>query len=319
MRPPQWLPFPPVYGKAEVRRDIIAGLTVGILLIPQAMAYAMLAGVPPVYGIYASIFPMLAYAFLSSSPHVSVGPTALASILALSTLGQIVPVESSTYLNHILVLAGLTGLVQLNIGTLRLGVLISFLSRPGISGFVSAAAVLIAFSQLKGLLGLSVERTTYFHQTLAQLWQKIGTLDGATALVGIGSILLLLASKRWLSKWPGTLMVIILVTALTAVFNWSDAGLAVVGDIQGGLPTFFLPEVDLSIIQLLFPAALVLALISFVETLSIGKKLSENHGYYRISPNRELIALGGSKLIGAFFQAIPTSASFSRSAINEQN
>ncbi|MEM9836763.1 MAG: SulP family inorganic anion transporter, partial [Bacteroidota bacterium] len=303
----QWFPCPPDYGRVEKYKDVLAGLTVALLLIPQAMAYALLAGVPPVYGVYASLVPMLIYALLSTTPHVSVGPTALASILSLSALSTLATPGTDEYLQLILLLAGLTGLVQLAFGFLRLGVLVSFLSRPVISGFVSAAAVLIAFSQVKTLFGISVARTSYLHDSIRELWQNAITYHLPTTLVGVGSILLLLLGKRFAPKLPATLILIIMATLASGWFKLDRLGLEVVGSVPSGFPQFGFPTFSDHQLFSLIPAALIIALISFVETLSVGKTYAEKHTYYRIHPNRELIALGAAKFLGAFFQAIPTS------------
>lgn len=313
-----WLAWPPVYDRTAQRKDVVAGLTVGVLLIPQAMAYALLAGVPPIYGIYASLVPMLIYSVLSSTPHVSVGPTALASILSLSAVSALASPGSDEYLQLILILAGLTGLIQLAFGFLRLGGLVSFLSRPVISGFISAAAILIIFSQVKTLFGLTVARTTYLHDTIQELYHHLGSWHGLTAGMSVTSILVLLALKKWLPKLPDTLLLIVVASLIGYVLHLGQAGVAMVGEVPAGLPSFLLPDLSASNFVRLLPAALIIALISFVETLSIGKTFAEKHSYYQINPNRELIALGAAKFFGAFFQGIPSSASFSRSAVSEE-
>lgn len=314
----RWFAIPSDYGSRQVWRDFNAGLTVSVLLIPQSLAYALLAGLPPVYGLYASLVPLLTFALLSSTPHVSVGPTALASILSLSALAPFANVSPDEYLRLCLLLAGLTGLVQLLLGVLRLGILVNFLSRPVISGFVSAAAVLIFCSQIKTLLGLSFGRTSYFHETISLLVQNIGSLHLLSAGIGIGSLLLLPSLQRWLKGWPVILFFIASTTALAAYFNWDQQGLAILKQVPNGLPHFNIPSFSKAELLALLPAALILGLISFVETLSIGKTFQDKHDYYRISANRELIALGASKLLGSLFMAFPTSASFSRSAVSEK-
>lgn len=313
----RWFAVPTDYNLTDIRKDITSGLTVAILLIPQAMAYAFLAGLPAVYGLYASMIPLLVYAVLSSTPHVSVGPTALASILAVSSLSSYADVSPSEYLRLCFILAGLTGVVQLALGLLRLGSLVNFLSRPVISGFVSAAAVLILFSQFKTLLGMNIPRTSYFHQTLTQLVQNISSIHGLSAFIGVGSLIALYTLRKLLKGWPVILIFIIGTTALTAWLQWQDQGLKILEEVPNGLPAFSLPRFSGADIIDLLPAALVLGLVSFVETLSIGKTFQERHDYYQINPNRELIALGVGKILGSFFQSMPTSASFSRSAVGE--
>ena len=313
-----YFPLPPDYRRGGIRDDVVAGLTLGIILVPQAMAYGLLAGVAPVYGLYAALVPLIVYSLLASTPHVSVGPTALASLLCLNGLAAFAEPGSSTYLAYAVVLAGLTGLIQLLFGLLRLGGLVSLLSRPVLSGFVSAAAVLIVVSQLKTLLGLALPTTAHFHRSVLALAEGLPGWHGLTTLMGLGSLIVLAAGKRWWPRGPSLLLLVVTTTLLTYLFGLDRMGIAVVGEVPGGLPALAWPAVDVSVLVRLLPVALVLALISFVETLSIGNSFASRHGYYRIRPNRELLALGLSKIAGSFFGAIPTSASFSRSAVVEE-
>ena len=312
-----WFPAPPNYGKADASADIIAGLTVGILLVPQAMAYGLLAGVPPIYGLYAALVSLLGYVAFASTPHTSVGPTALASLLCLNGIIALAPVGSPEFIAYAVLLGGLTGVLQLLFGLLRFGGVVSLLSRPVLSGFVSAAAVLIMVSQIDALLGIPTERARFFHQTLLEIYQGAGRLHLASAGLGLLTLLLLIVAGRTLpKKFPTMLVLLIVFTAVVALLG-RDWGVAVVGSIPAGLPAFALPPIDLDTVLTLLPVAAVIALLSFIETLSIGKAFSPKYTYYHVQPNRELIALGVSKLLGAFFQAIPTSASFSRSAVGE--
>ena len=310
-----WFPRPADY---RLRDDVVAGLTLGVILIPQAMAYGILAGVAPVYGLYAALFPLLVYTLLASTPHVSVGPTALASLLCLNGLSHLAEPGSAQYLTYAVVLAGLTGVIQLLFGVLRLGGLVSLLSRPVLSGFVSAAAVLIVASQLRSIFGVAMPRTTYLHDTVYQFVRHLGTLHLPTTLMGLGSLAVLILGKRYLPRLPVMLIWIVVTTLGVYLLRLDRLGIDVVGTVPSGLPGFVLPSLDPGTLATLFPVALVLALISFVETLSIGNTFATRHGYYRIRPNRELLALGTSKIIGSFFAAIPTSASFSRSAVVEE-
>lgn len=297
----------------------MAGLTVGVILIPQAMAYGLLAGVAPVYGLYAAVFPLLIYTLLASTPHVSVGPTALASLLCLNGLAGIVEVGSAEYLGYAVLLAGLTGLIQFLFGVLRLGGLVSLLSRPVLSGFVSAAAVLIIASQLKTLLGVTMPRTAHLYDTIVELLRHLGGLHWSAAAMGVGTLLILFAGKRWMPRFPVMLPWIVVATLIVYLLRLDLRGIDVIGEIPAGLPAFTLPILDWPTALALLPTALVLALISFVETLSIANNFGSRHAYYRVKPNRELLALGISKMVGSFFAAIPTSASFSRSAVVEES
>jgi SulP family sulfate permease len=313
-----WFPHPKDYRSTDLISDLSAGLTLGILLIPQAMAYAMLAGVDPVYGLYASLAPMLLYTLMASTPHVSVGPTALASLLCLNGLSGLADPGTPEYLAYAVLLGGLVGVLHLLFGLLRLGGIVSLLSRPVLSGFVSAAAVLIMVSQLDVLLGVSVDSGIKFHASVWQLLRGVPELHLPTTLLGVGAFISLLAARRWLPlRFPTMLILIVISTALVSLFG-KGWGVAIVEDIPAGLPLFSLPVFELTTLRQLLPVALVMALISFIETLSIGKAFAPNHTFYRISPDRESIALGVSKIAGTFFQAIPSSASFSRSAVLEQ-
>ena len=314
----RWFPLPADYGLRGLRGDALAGLTLGVILIPQAMAYGILAGVPAVYGLYAALVPLLVYTLLASTPHVSVGPTALASLLTLNGLTAYAEPGTADYLTYAITLAALTGAIQALFGLLRLGGLVSLLSRPVLSGFVSAAAVLIIASQLKTLLGIQTGRATYLHETVYQLATHFDTLHWPTAVLGLGTFLLLFLGRRYAPRLPAMLIWVVAATVLVYLFRLDRVGIAVVGEVPGGLPALSLPTFDTSVLGQLLPVALVLALISFVETLSIGNNFATHHGYYRIRPNRELLALGTSKIVGSLFGAIPTSASFSRSAVVEE-
>lgn len=315
--PANWSSFPADYRQGGLLPDLTAGFTLCILLIPQAMAYGMLAGVAPVYGLYAALVPMLIYALTASTPHVSVGPTALASLLCLNGLSGIAEPGSAEYLGYAVLLAGVTGVLQLFYSMLRLGGIASLLSRPVLSGFVSAAAVLIIVSQLNTLMGIRAERASFLHDTLLNLFNGLGSFHWPTALLGAGTLLVLGLGSRFLPKKFPTFFLVVLMSTILVWQLGQHWGISTVGFVPSGLPGFLLPELSMTSIREVLPVALVISLISFVETLSIGKTFSPNHDYYRIRPNRELAALGLSKIGGAFFQGIPTSASFSRSAVLE--
>ena len=315
----RWFAVPPEYRQSGWLPDLTAGLTLGILLIPQAMAYGLLAGVPPVYGLYAALLPLLIYTLFASSPHVTVGPTALASLLCLNGLSGLAEPFTPEYLGYAVLLAGLTGVLQLAFGLLRLGGIVSLLSRPVLSGFVSAAAVLIIVSQVDALLGMETEGGSYLHETLFSFWTGRGSFHWPSALLGTLALASLFGARRWLpARFPVMLVLIVVSTLLVALLGrgWE---MATLGDIPSGLPGLSVPLSGWSDVRALLPVALVLALISFIETLSIGKTFVARHTYYRLTPNRELVALGLSKIVGAFTQSIPTSASFSRSAVLENS
>ncbi|WP_116108526.1 SulP family inorganic anion transporter [Lewinella sp. IMCC34191] len=314
-----YLPRPADYGRKDIRQDLLSGLTVTVVLVPQAMAYGLLAGVPPVYGLYASLVPLIVYSLLASTPHIAVGPTALASLLTLNGLSDLAAVGTEEFIRLALQLAALTGFIQLLFGMLRLGGLVSLLSRPVLSGFVSAAAVLIVASQLKSLFGLDMPRTAYLHETIYAFAAHLNSFHWPTALMGLGSLGILIVGKRFFPRLPYLIIWIVGATLLTWLLRLDRSGIDVVGEVPAGLPAFSFPGISLDDTLTLLPVAAVLALISFVETLSIGNTFATRHGYYRVRPNRELLALGLSKIAGSLFAAVPTSASFGRSAVLEES
>ncbi|MGB5555271.1 MAG: sulfate permease [Flavobacteriaceae bacterium] len=312
----QWLAE---YKKDWFTKDLVAGLTVGIVLIPQGMAYAMIAGLPPVYGLYASVFPVLVYAFLGTSRQVAMGPVAMDSLLVAAGLGALAISGIENYIVMATILAFLVGAIQLLLGILRMGFLVNFLSKPVISGFTSGAAFIIIFSQLKHLLGADIERSNQFHRLVLNAFDKISETNSIDFTIGLFGILLIILLKKWNKKVPGILIVVILGILAVYLLNLETYGIALVGSIPKGLPSFQVPNFSLQHFEVLWPIALTLALVGYLETVSIGKAIEEKNNEENIDANQELVALGSSNLVGSFFQAYPITASFSRSAINNES
>ncbi len=310
----EWLPK---YHKADWRSDLLAGFTVGIMLIPQGMAYGLLAGVPPIYGLYAGIAPLLLYAFFGSSRHLSVGPVALVSLLILAGVSKFAKPGSMEFIQLAVTTAFIAGVIQLMLGIFKLGFLINFLSHPVISGFTSAAAFIIGFSQLKFLLDIEISRTNRIQDILAQTAVHIHETNPITFAIGLGGIIFILLLRKWRPNVPGGLITVLLGTGIVWLFRLHEHGVDVVGDIPRGLPAFTMPKLSVEIVERLFPLAMTICIISFIESLAIAKTLEARHKTYRIDANQELLALGITKIGGAFFQAFPTTGSFTRSAINE--
>ena len=304
------------YKKAYFLKDLIAGLTVGIVLVPQGMAYAMIAGLPPVYGLYASLFPVITYAFLGTSRKIAVGPVAMDSLLVAAGLGTLSISGVENYVAMVVVLALMVGAIQFLLGLFRMGFLVNFLSKPVISGFTSAAAVIIILSQLKHLLGAEISGSSRFHNLLQNAIQKFGDINPYDLGIGLLGILLILVFKKWNKNIPIVLIVVLLGTVGVYLFDLKIYGVELVGEVPQGLPSFGLPDVKLEYVQKLWPIALALALVGYLEAISIGKSLEEKSGEETIVANQELIAIGTSNMIGSLFQAYPVTASFSRSAIN---
>ncbi len=310
-----WLP---TYDKTHLKGDIGAGITVGIMLIPQGMAYAMLAGLPPIYGLYAAIFPQIIYALLGTCRQLAVGPVALDSILVATGVGVIATAGSTQYIQLAILLAMMIGVIQLVMGIFKLGFLVNFLSRPVISGFTSAAAIVIALSQLKHLLGLEIKNTSYIHEIIQSVFSKLNTVNLATLSLGLAGIIIILCLKKIKSAIPGALVVVVLGSLCVYFGNLANLGVQILGSVPEGLPAFSLPNFNFSDIQQLTPIAFSIAFIGFMESIAIGKSIQSKHGNYKIKPNQELIALGTGNIVGSLFKAFPTTGGFSRTAINEQ-
>jgi sulfate permease, SulP family len=310
-----WLPN---YQPKDLKGDISAGLTVGIMLIPQGMAYAGIAGLPPVYGLYAALFPQLIYAVLGTSRQLAVGPVAMDSLLVAAGVSALATVGTEKYLALAFLLAFLMGLIQFLLGVLRLGFLVNFLSRPVISGFTSGAAVIIAFSQLKHLLGIDLTSSNQIQFLLYEVWLKIQTIHWLSLGLGIMSILILKNIKKIQKDLPGALVVVVLGIVIVYALGLDKLGIKIVKSVPQGLPDFQIPSMYLTDIQALMPTALALALIAFMEAISVAKAMQAEHRNYEINANQELIALGSANVLSSFFQCYPTTGGFSRTAVNHQ-
>ena len=304
------------YKKDFLTKDLIAGLTVGIILIPQGMAYAMIAGLPPVYGLYASVFPVLGYMFLGTSRQLAIGPVAMDSLLVAAGLGTLAISGIENYIAMAIFLAFLVGAIQLLLGLFRMGFMVNFLSTPVISGFTSGAALIIIFSQLKHLLGVNIDQSSKFHQLFINAINKFADTNIYDFVIGIAGIFIIILLKKWNRKIPSILVVVVLGILTVFFLDLQQYGVKLVGEIPKGLPDFQVPDINFQNVMDLWPIALTLALVGYLETISIGKSIEEKSKEDRIDANQELVALGASNMVGSFFQAYPVTASFSRSAIS---
>jgi len=306
------------YNKDIFKGDLMAGLTVAIMLIPQGMAYALLAGMPPVYGLYASIVPVLMYAVLGTSRQLAVGPVAMVSLLIVAGVGQFADVGSDRFIHLAIMTALGVGTVQFLMGVFRMGFLVNFLSHPVLSGFTSAAALIIGASQISNLLGLDLERSKQVHDILIGLFQNLSNINLITAAIGIGSVVSIMLLKKWKKTFPSALFVVVAGTLVTALFGLNNLGVSIVGNVPDGLPSFEVPGLSFSDFRQLLPIILVISLVSYMESIAVAKAIAHKRGY-KIDANQELIALGGANLGGAFFQSFPTTGGFSRTAVNDQS
>jgi sulfate permease, SulP family len=305
------------YPRHLLRGDVTAGLTTAVMLIPQAMAYAALAGMPPITGLYASIVPIAVYALLGTSGSLAFGPVAIVSLLTASAVAPLADGDPATYVALAGALALLVGAIQLLLGVLRLGVVVDLLSHSVISGFTSAAALIIATSQLRALTGISAEGGDTFLAEATGILGAVGGLHPATFAVGLASIVLLVVLKRRWRRFPGPLLVVALMTTLAVAAGLGDRGVALLGEVPSGFPAPGLPGVGLDQLQALLIPALTIALLSFMEGISVAKAIASRTGE-RIDSTQELIASGSANVAAGLFQAFPVAGGFSRTAVNHQ-
>ena len=310
-----WLPN---YSKAYLSGDLSAGFTVGVILIPQSMAYAMIAGLPPVYGLYAALMPQLVYALMGTSPQLNVGPVATDSLFVAAGLGALSISGIDTYIAMAMILALFVGCIQVVLGLFKMGFLVNFLSTPVISGFISAAAIIIGFSQVSHLLGIEVGRNSKIQHIVAAVINELHQINVYAFGIGVIAITLILIMQKISKRIPAALVVVALSIVAVMTLKLQAKGVEIVGNIPKGLPVFALPELDFFTLKALFPIAVTLALIAFMEAMSVVKIMESKHKSH-IRANQELIALGMSNIVGAFFKSYSTTGSLTRTAINDLN
>ena len=310
--------------------DGVAALIVTIMLIPQSLAYAMLAGLPPEVGLYASVAPLLLYAVFGTSRVLAVGPVAVVSLMTAAAIGQHAPAGTPEYWAVAITLAFLSGLLLLSMGLLRLGFLANFLSHPVISGFISASGILIAASQLKTLMGVSAEGHNFLDLSLS-LMSQLGQVHVLTLAIGAATVAFLFWVRSGLKPLrqrlgmkprapavvakTGPVAAIAVTTLLTWALDWQVQGVKIVGAVPQGLPPFTLPLWDLGLWQALLVPALLISVVGFVESVSVGQTLAAKRRQ-RIEPDQELVALGASNLGASFTGGFPVTGGFARSVVN---
>jgi len=318
------------YNRETLSSDLMAAVIVTIMLIPQSLAYAMLAGLPPVVGLYASIMPLVAYALLGTSRTLAVGPVAVISLMTASAAGAVAVPGTAEYCEAAITLAALSGVMLVVLGLLRLGFLANLLSHPVISGFISASGILIATSQLKHILGVKAGGETW-PEMLAGLAGSIGDINLATLAIGIPATLFLFWVRKGLKPALMTLglapraadmtakagpVVAVAVSILAViVFGLEAKGVSIVGAIPQGLPPFVLPSTDPALIEALLVPALLISVIGFVESVSVAQTLAAKRRQ-RIVPDQELIGLGASNIAAALSGGYPVTGGFARSVVN---
>ncbi|MDJ0708300.1 MAG: solute carrier family 26 protein [Leptolyngbyaceae cyanobacterium MO_188.B28] len=321
------------YHSQDLAGDLMAGAIVAIMLVPQGMAYALLAGLPAQVGLYASILPLTLYALLGTSRALAVGPVAMVSLLVATGVGQLAQPNTPEYLVLALALALLVGVIQTMMGLVRLGFLVNFLSHAVISGFTSAAALVIGVSQLKHLLGIRIPLTESFFELLSAIAQQLPATNLVTLGIGLGSITILFYFNRRLGRLlrrrggvapslivpitrSGPLLIVLVSTLLVWGLGLAEiADVKIVGEIPAGLPPVTLPAFNWTLWRQLMPTALVISFVGFMESIAVAKSLASKRRQ-KIDANQELIGLGVANLGAAFTGGYPVTGGFSRSVVN---
>lgn len=313
----QLLPFlawPRISGPV-LANDLIAGITVSLLAVPQSLAYAQLAGVPAYYGLYAAFIPSIVAVLFGSSPILSSGPVAMTSLLTAASVGHLTPPGSSQFVSYVTLLALLSGLFQIALGLARAGVLLNLLSHPVLMGFINAAALIIALSQLPAITGIAIAPTDHFLVDIVHITLQLDRLHWPSLAFSALALAMLYGFKRLSPKLPGVLLMAALLTVLSYWSGFAEHGGKVVGEIPTGLPNISIPAMNWKAIIALLPAAFVIALISFMEAMSSCKIIAIKTRT-RWDENQELVGQGLAKIAAAFCHSMPVSGSFSRSALN---
>ncbi|WP_284450317.1 SulP family inorganic anion transporter [Spongiibacter tropicus] len=318
------------YNRSQLVSDLLAAVIVTIMLIPQSLAYALLAGLPPEVGLYASMLPLVAYGLLGSSNSLSVGPVAVASLMTASAVGRVAEVGSMGYLEAATLLAAFSGLFLLGMGLLRMGFLANFLSHPVIAGFITASGIIIAISQVRHLLGVQAHGDNLY-EIVMSLTEHLGDTNFATLAVGVPVVIFLFWVRKGLQpvleklgmspfsaamvSKAGPVVGVVLTSVAAVVFNLGDRGVALVGSVPSGLPTLSLPPLHHPAWQELLISAIFISIIGFVESVSVGHTLAAKKRQ-KISPNQELIGLGASNIASSVSGGYPVTGGFARSVVN---
>ena len=301
---------------AVFRADLIAGLSVALVLVPQSMAYAQLAGLPPYYGLYASFLPVMIASLMGSSRQVHTGPVAVVSLLTASALAPYAMGDPAQYAAYAVMLALMVGIFQLSLGLLQLGFFVDFLSHPVVVGFTTGAAIIIATSQLGKMFGVVVERSEHHYETvwrvLEQAWQHTHM---PTLAFGIAALLLIILLKKYAPKIPGVLAAVAITTLASWLLRFEENGGKVVGAIPQGLPAFSFPDIDPDVAIQVITSAIAIGLIGFTEAISVAKAIAAQTRQ-RLDANQGLVGQGLANIAASLSQGYAVSGSFSRSAIN---
>lgn len=297
------------------RSDLVAGITVAVVLIPQSMAYAILAGLPPIYGLYAAATTPFIAALWGSLRQLSTGPIAIMSLLVLTSLTPLAEPGSIEFIELAFLLAFMVGIIYMGIGLFHLGEMMSFISHSAVKGFTAAAALIIIATQFPHFLGITVARHEYIFTMFLEILKGLPSVHLLTLTIGLVSFIIIYGIKKYRPNFPSSLLALILTSIPVVLFDLNGMGVDIVGITPEGLPSFHVPNLNFEIMSSLIGPAFVIAIVSFAETYSVGKAISSNTKQ-RVNVNQEFIGQGLANFAVSFFQGYPVSGSFSRTAIN---
>lgn len=306
------------YRREFIKGDLSAGFTIGVMLIPQGMAYAMLAGMPPIYGLYAAVFPPMIYAWLGSSRRLAVGPAAITCILVTSAVAPLAVVESPEYIGYVALLSILTGLVYITFMLLRLSKLANLLTAPITKGFAAAGGIIIFVNQLKYLFDVDINRGQNIGVLLKELISKNEDINWVTFAIGMIGIAFLYFIPKWKKTFPIALIVIILSVVAVWGMRLDLQGVSIMGAVPEGLPKLVMPLFEWDIVLALLPKAVIIFLVGFTVSISVAKIVAERNGRNDVRPRRDLFAIGLCNIASGMFGSVVVNGSLSRTMVNDQ-
>ncbi len=303
--------------RRSLRADLLAGLTGAVIVLPQGVAFALIAGLPPEYGLYAAIVPTVVAALFGSSFHLISGPTTAISIVVATTVGGLAAPGTPEYLDLVLTLTFVAGVFQLGLGLARLGALVNFVSHSVVVGFTAGAAVLIATSQMKNVLGVEIASHHSFVHTWQELLRRLPETNGRVLAVAAATLAVALLARRLAPRWPGMLVAMVAGSLLSLVLDGAAHGVRLVGPLPAHLPPPSHPDLSLRSLRLLAPGALAVAMLGLTEAVSIARAVA-TRTHQRIDASQEFVGQGLANVLGSFFSAYASSGSFTRTGVNHQ-
>ena len=309
----------PMVNRQTLKSDMLAGLSGAIIVLPQAVAFATIAGLPPEYGLYAAMVPAIVAALFGSSWHLVSGPTTAISIVVFASISPLAEPGSPQFISLVLTLTLLAGLFQLVMGLARLGALVNFISHTVVIGFTAGAAILIAVSQVKNFFGLDIPRGAHFHEVFIHFFGHVTEINLFVTIIGAATLAAGILAKRYTPRLPYMIVAMVVGSVLAAAFNRTygveHTGIRTVGALVAGLPPFSMPDFSLAAIRQVFFSALIVAILALTEAVAIARSVAIKSDQ-SIASNQEFVGQGLSNILGSFFSGYASSGSFNRSGVN---